>query len=212
VHESVVDKVRVDQMARIRVDAFATRSFTGKVLKVAILPNTSSSWLNPDLKEYDAEISIEGDTSGLKPGMSAEVEIDVKIVRKVLQVPVQTIGAHRGKTIVYVVGPKGGEEMREVVIGDANDKLVEIRSGLSEGERVLMEAPQIVSVQDEEAEKGDKKEEEEFNGGPPPDPSARKQPADPPEGGGERPSGRPGGRTGRDRSKPRGSGGGSPPG
>ncbi len=212
VHESVVDKVRVDQPARIRVDAFASRSFTGKVLKVAILPNTSSSWLNPDLKEYDAEISIEGDTSGLKPGMSADVEIDVKTLRKVLQVPVQAIGAHRGKTVVYVVNPKGVEEMREVVIGEANDKLAEIRSGLAEGERVLMEAPQIVSVHDEEAEKGKKKEEEELNGGPPPDPSALKRPAGPPEGGGERPSGRPGGRPGRDRSKPRGSGGGRPPG
>ncbi|HUT36750.1 MAG TPA: efflux RND transporter periplasmic adaptor subunit [Planctomycetota bacterium] len=212
VHESVVDKVRADQPARIRVDAFANRSFTGKVLKVAILPNTSSSWLNPDLKEYDTEISIEGDTAGLKPGMSAEVEIDVKMLRKVIQVPVQAVAASRGKTVVYVVGPDGNEEMREVVIGEANDKLAEIRNGLTEGERVLMEAPQVVSVQDEEAEKDEKKEGEEPNGGPPPEPPAVKPPAGPSEGGGEPPSGRPAGRPGRDRSKPRGSGGGRPPG
>ncbi|MBM4039366.1 MAG: HlyD family efflux transporter periplasmic adaptor subunit [Planctomycetes bacterium] len=214
VHESVVDKVKTGQSARIRVDAFPNRSYAGKVIKVAILPNTSSSWLNPDLKEYDTEISIEGDMAGLKPGMSAEVEIDVKTVSKVLQVPVQAIGAHRGKSVVYVIRPDGEEEMRVVVPGEANDKVAEIRTGLAEGERVLMEAPQTVSVQDEEAEKSKKKEEEELNGGPPPGPPAVKPPPGPSEGGSEQPSGRPpSGRPGRgDRPRPRGSGGGRPPG
>jgi len=197
VHESVVDKVKVDLPARIRVEAFSNRSFKGKVLKVAILPNTSSSWLNPDLKEYDTEISLEGDLAGLKPGMSAEVEIGVKTLKSVLQVPVQAIGAHNGKTIVYVLGADGSEDQREVVTGEANDRVAEISSGLSEGERVLVEAPQVISVQEEETEKAKKgkaEDEEPNGGGPPPGPPAVRQPAGTPAGEGQPPSGRPGGR------------------
>jgi len=207
VHESVVDKVRVDLPARTRVDAFPNRSFTGKVLKVATLPNTSSSWLNPDLKEYDTEISLAGDLTGLKPGMSAEVEIDVKTLKGVVQAPVQAVGTHRGKTIVYVVRPDGQEELREVVTGEANDKMVEIASGLAVGERILMEAPQVVSVQEEEAAAEKKKAEEELNGAPPPPgPPALKQPPKGPGPDGERPPGRPSGSPGRGPGRPRGEG------
>lgn len=167
VHETVVDKVKRDQNARITVDAFPNRKFTGKVLKVAILPNTSSSWLNPDLKEYDTQVSIEGDLTGLKPGMSANVEIDVKTLKSVLQVPVQAVGARRGRTIVYVLGPDGTEEPREVVTGESNDQTVEIISGLAAGEVVLLEAPQTApSKEDEEAAK----KEEELDGDAPPVP------------------------------------------
>lgn len=205
VHESVVDKVKVDMPARIRVDAFPNRKFTGKVLRVAILPNTSSSWLNPDLKEYDTEISIEGDTTGLKPGMSAEVDIDVKTLKNVLQVPVQAIGAHNGKTVVYVVRPDGSEEPREVVTGEANDKFVEILSGVTEGERILMEAPQVVSVREEEAEQEKKKkEDEESSNGVPPGPPVAKQPEPPSGSEAPQPTGRPEAMPRRDPGRPRG--------
>lgn len=209
VHESVVDKVKVGLPAHIRVDAFPNRRFTGSVLKVAMLPNTSSSWLNPDLKEYDTEISLEGDTSGLKPGMSAEVDIHVKTLKGVLQVPVQAVGVRSGKTVVYVIKPDGSEEPREIVTGEANDKMAEVVSGLAEGERILMEAPQSVAVR-EEAEPPEKKEEEEVepaSGGPPGSPNMKRpEGAANGEGGAQRPARRPEGAPRGDRTRPRGDG------
>jgi len=171
IHESVVDKVKVGLPARVKVDAFPKRQFTGKVIKVAMMPASDSSWLNPDLKEYETIVDIIGDKTGLKPGMSAQVEIDVKTLKNVLQVPIQAITARKGKTIVYVVGPDGAEEPREVEVGESNDTMVEIRSGLREGERILLEAPQIVLAKEEE-EKPEEGEEEEAIAPPPRPPAA----------------------------------------
>ena len=202
VHESVVDKVKKDLPARIRVDAFPNLKLTGKVLKVAMLPSSQSSWLNPDLKEYDTDVSIEGDLTGLKPGMSAEVEIDVTTLKGVLQVPVQAVGQQRGKTVAYVIRADGSEELREVRAGQTNEKVVEILSGLAEGERILLEAPQIVSAKDEEAEEKQKKpKDDEINGPPRPPPPSSERPT----GQGRKPGGPPSGEKRRPRGPSKGS-------
>ena len=76
--------------------------------------------------------------------------------------PVQAVSTRGGKTLVYVVRD-GGEQAREVQLGEANDKFVEIRSGLSGGEAILLEAPQVVTAQDE---KRDEEEAPEASGKP----------------------------------------------
>jgi len=196
IHESVVDKVKVGLPARITVDAFPKRKFKGKVVKVAVMPASDTSWLNPDLKEYETVVDIEGDKTGLKPGMSAEVEIDVKTLKNVLQVPVQAVATLKGKTVVYVIGPDGGEEPREVEVGESNETMVEIRSGLREGERILLEAPQIVLAKEvQPAEKPGDETEDLAPPAPQPPPArqrgARGRPGLPKGGKRRQPPGRP---------------------
>ena len=152
VHESVVDKVKIGLKARIRIDAFKDLLLKGQVLKVGVLPDSQSWWLNPDLKQYQTEVSIEGAHTHLKPGMSAEVEILVAVRKAVLQVPVQAVSTRGGKSVVYLVA-SDSEEPREVVLGDSNDKFVEVRKGVSEGDRILLEAPQAITADDEEEQR-----------------------------------------------------------
>jgi len=212
IHESVVDKVKVGMPVRIKVDAFPNLAVTGKVLKLAVLPSSQSNWLNPDLKEYDTQISIDGEKAGLKPGMSAALEIDVKILKSVLQVPVQAVGSRDGKTVAYIVRPDGSEESRGIEVGESNDKMVEVTGGLREGERILLEAPQIALASEEEKDAEKKKEKEKEEGGegeerldsPPP---ARPSAAGPPTGR----SGGPGEKRGPRKRSPGGQGGAKAP-
>jgi RND family efflux transporter MFP subunit len=166
VHESLIDKVEKGMPARVKVDVFPDMKLTGKVHKIAVL--AKSEWFNPDLKEYETTISIDGVHDSLKPGMSAEVEIHVATLKNVLQVPIQAVTARSGKTVVYVLDSKGNEEAREVVTGEANDRFVEIRDGLREGEVILLEAPQLLGPEEEKQEK--EKEKTDRNG--PPEPPA----------------------------------------
>ena len=161
VHESVVNKVKVGVEARVSVDAFPKLTLRGKVSKVAVLANSSNRWLNPDLKQYDTQVVIEDTPACLKPGMSAKVEILVGTLRDVLLVPVQAVTTRQGKTLVYVVNG-GTETPREISVGESDDKLVEVRSGLAEGETILLEAPQTVTVEEErgDGEAGKKQEEQ----------------------------------------------------
>jgi multidrug efflux pump subunit AcrA (membrane-fusion protein) len=71
--------------------------------------------------------------------MTAQVKIMVNHLSDVLLVPVQALAEIKGKHYVYV--PRaGGVERREVEVGENNDKFVEIKEGLEEGEHVTMDA------------------------------------------------------------------------
>jgi hypothetical protein len=84
---------------------------------------------------------IEDPLPGLKPGMSAEVRITVgAALENVLTVPVQAIigAAEMGKQRkCFVLTPNGPEE-REIIVGQSNEKMAEIKQGVREGEEVVL--------------------------------------------------------------------------
>jgi multidrug efflux pump subunit AcrA (membrane-fusion protein) len=118
------------------------------VLKKAPLADLDN-WLNPDLKAYLTDVSIDGAHDALKTGMSGKVEVIVQELHDVLYVPIQAVTATGETKVCYV--PGSGARRREVQTGLFNDNFVEIKSGLSEGERVLLNPPQW----HEEQEKGE---------------------------------------------------------
>jgi len=162
VHESLVDKVRPGQPAKITIDAFPDKTFRGEVLKIAPLPDPQRGWMSPDLKVYATEVSIEGSHDFLKPGMSAKVEVLVEQLYDVIIVPVQVVANHEGKKICHVMTGQGPKQ-REVVTGAFSDTFVEIISGLDAGEEVLLNPPRLSSKPSDAAKsKQDKKPPEEI--------------------------------------------------
>ncbi len=143
VHESSVDKVRPGQKAAIMVDAFPDQKFTGEVLKVALLPDAQRSFMSPDLKVYTTQVAIDGTNQSLKPGMSVKVVILVEQLDDVLIVPVQVVANREGKKMCYV-SASNTPEPREVRTGAFNDTFVQIVSGLTEGEQVLLNPPRVL--------------------------------------------------------------------
>ena len=140
IHESVMDKVELGMPAQVTVDALPGRSFTGKVTRIAPLPDQTSAWLNPDLKVYSTEIRLDGEQAGLRTGMSCRVEIFVERYPDALFVPIQSVVRIEGQTTVFV--PRGsGAEQRAVEIGLDNNRMVHILAGLDAGERVLAAPP-----------------------------------------------------------------------
>jgi len=140
IHESNIKRVKQGQKVRIRVDAFPDELLTGTVDKVAVLPNAQNRWLNPDLKVYDTFIIIDGTHPWLKPGMTAQVEIQVAELKDVLYVPLQSVFNIENQQVCYV--QKGNEiEMRVVKTGEFNESFIEIKEGLKEGEKVLLYTP-----------------------------------------------------------------------
>jgi HlyD family secretion protein len=139
IHETWVDKIQPGQQARITISAFPDKAFTGKVLKKAPLADPEE-WLNPDLKVYSTDVSIDGTHEFLKTGMTAKVEVIIEELKNVISVPVQAVVNRNGKKICYVISSKEPKQ-HEVETGLFNDNFVEIKSGLAEGERVLLNPP-----------------------------------------------------------------------
>jgi multidrug efflux pump subunit AcrA (membrane-fusion protein) len=143
VHEALVRSLEPGQPAVIRLDAFPDKVLRGRVNWVAKVAS-QQDWMAADVKVFQALVLIDKKDTlrGLKPGMSAEVNILVSRQSKVLQVPVDSILRDRREIFCYVKSGKGLKE-RKVNIGESNDVFVEIKDGLEEGEQVLL-APRAI--------------------------------------------------------------------
>jgi HlyD family secretion protein len=146
VHEALVSRVHKGQPAAVRVDAMADRHLKARVESVA---NTASQqdFFASDVKVYATKVLIDEEVENLKPGMTAEVTIIVAdALENVLTVPVEAIigSAEMGKTRRCFVMMPGGPQEREVVVGMTNDKEVEIRDGVKEGEEVVLNPRTLV--------------------------------------------------------------------
>ena len=139
VHETWIDKIEPNQPAKITIAAFPDKTFTGKVLKKAPLADPDR-WMNPDLKVYVTDVSIDGTQDFLKTGMTGKVEVLIDELHDVLYVPIQSVVTVDEKEMCYVMAGSRAEK-REVKTGLFNDNFVEIKSGLTEGEKVLLDPP-----------------------------------------------------------------------
>lgn len=154
VHESMVDRVTRGKPAKIRVDAFPGQELNGNVQSINPLPD-ANTFFGSDIKVYTTMVKIEDGPPGLRPGMSAMVQILVEQKPDVLSVPATSILEFKGKDYVYVARAEGGFDRREVTLGISDDKVVEVKTGLKEGDRVVL-SPTILLT---DAEKN-----EAFNG------------------------------------------------
>ncbi|MCC6490794.1 MAG: HlyD family efflux transporter periplasmic adaptor subunit [Candidatus Hydrogenedentes bacterium] len=161
IHESSIKKIMKGQKARIKLDSYLEKELTGEVIKVNVIPDSSSRWMNPDMKLYPATVTIDGTHDWLKPGMSAKVEILVKQLENVIYVPIQAISSDGGLRVCYVIDSLGRQQRRVVETGEFNNEFIEVKSGLQEGEQVLLRAPQgqLTPAKDGGKEQGGQKKE-----------------------------------------------------
>lgn len=145
IHESYIKKVKKGLKARITVDAFPDEVLTGEITKVGVLPDSANRWMSPDLKVYLTTIAIDGTHEWVKPGMSAKVEIMVNKLSDVVYIPVQAVSPDDGKQICFVAGAFKPER-REIQVGEFTDEFIEVKTGLREGERVLLRLPDGVET------------------------------------------------------------------
>ena len=140
VHESKVERLRVGMPANVRI---SDREFQGKIISIANQPEPGS-WMNANLKEYATIVKIDGEAEGLKPAMTAEVEVLIADLSDVVTVPVSCLVEQSGKFNVWVVTGLNKFERRTLVVGMTNDKLFEIKDGLKQNDVVLLNPRAVV--------------------------------------------------------------------
>lgn len=160
VHESHVRQVKAGLPCYVTIDSMPDQRLTGFVRRVAPLPDTKSRYYNPNLKVYETEVWINEKLSDLKPGVSGRAEIIVTNLTDVLTVPIQAVTTKDGKQVCFV---RDGFEDKavEVEVGLFNDSMIEIKSGITEGDRVLLSP---LSLGDQIAMEGSFVEGEDLEG------------------------------------------------
>jgi len=141
VHEASLQKVRVGLPAVVTVDALLGRKLMGTVTRIAPLPDPQSMWMNPDLKVYKAEVTLDSNDIALRSGMNCKAEIVVEQYEDAVYVPLETLLRVGGQPTVYVLHEDGAVEERKVQTDLDNNSVVRIAAGLQEGELVLLKPP-----------------------------------------------------------------------
>jgi HlyD family secretion protein len=138
-NETVVGKVRRGMPARVRVEGLqGEEPLQGRVESVESLPRKTFN----EVPYYPCRITLEVLPSGLLPGKSAEVEIQIGRCRDVLAIPSEAVDVDDDGSICFVVGPSGLER-REITPGGSTPDLIEVTDGLKEGESVVLNPTRI---------------------------------------------------------------------
>jgi HlyD family secretion protein len=143
VNEVDVGKIRDGQDVSIDVDAYPSVTFHGAITHIAPAARDEQG-----VKIFDVEIDITDSDQRLRPGMTANIEIQGDHREGVLTVPVEAVFKKGGRYVVYVVAPEGGEPVeRDVTVGISNISKTEIVEGLTEGETVTLYDPDLENTE-----------------------------------------------------------------
>ncbi len=137
VDESDIGKVYLGQPARIRVETFKDKIFTGHVTKISPMGVEKDN-----VTTFEVRVSINNPGGELKAEMTANAEIMLDEHKNVLMIPEGAILYDKDKKAsvdIPVPSAKDGMKKIPVNIGISNGVKTEIVSGLKQGEQVVLQ-------------------------------------------------------------------------
>lgn len=129
IHEKDLAKVRRGQAATVSFGAFPDLKFKGRITYIADLVHEAT-------RTVKARVEVANPGRKLKPEMFATVELALAADSPtVLAVPEDAVQEMDGRKLVFVAETDTEFEPRAVELGRASSGMVEVVSGLKEGER-----------------------------------------------------------------------------
>ncbi len=158
VNENDIVRVKLGDTAVIEVDAYLDKKFKGVVTEIANSAKTTGisadQVTNFDVKilvlpESYLDLISEGISNPFRPGMSATVDIQTRVMDSVISVPIQSVTTRTDttnitgkttsdeiRTLVFVTDGKYALA-RDVKTGIQDNSYIEILSGIEPNERVI---------------------------------------------------------------------------
>jgi membrane fusion protein, heavy metal efflux system len=130
VQEEFLSKIHPGMVARIIVQAYADRIFTGKVAKIGEV-------LDAATRTVPVRIDTANTSGLLKPEMYAQVEFDSGGQEQALTVPETAVQDVNGQTVVFVKRDATHFEVHAVELGRSTAGRVVIVRGVSPGDAVI---------------------------------------------------------------------------
>jgi HlyD family secretion protein len=168
VDENDVVSVEIGQEAEIEVDALLDTVLTGVVVEIANSANSSGLGTAEQKTEFEIKISITDPPETLRPGMTASADVLTEINENALSVPIQSVAVRTvdqllmdGETredaeakftpdkdgfveVVFCI-EEGKAFAKPVDTGIQSDELIEIITGLEEGDEVVTGSYRAIS-------------------------------------------------------------------
>jgi HlyD family secretion protein len=137
VDESDIGKVYLGQPARIKVESFKDKTFTGRVTKISPMGAEKDN-----VTTFEVRVSINNPGGELKAEMTANAEIILEEHKNTLMIPEGAIIYDKDKkSFVEVPDPQAKEGKRKIAVklGVSNGAKSEVLDGLKEGQQVVLQ-------------------------------------------------------------------------
>ncbi len=135
VDEKDITQIAVGQPVSLTLQALSGASVTGSVTRIDPAPTLSGQ-----LVSYNVEVTLGGDTPGMRPGMTGVADVILEQVENVLVLPNRfvTVDATSQAATVKVQTAAGAYQDVAVTLGRRTDSESEIIGGLSVGQTVVI--------------------------------------------------------------------------
>ena len=137
IYEKDLDKVKTGQAVSVKVASMPDRIFSGQITMIG-------SVVNGETRVVPVKAELDNSGSELKPGMFAQLEVLTdQTPTAILAIPSSAVVEVPGKKLVYVENGNAYQPV-EVTLGQTSGDMVEVKSGLFEGDLIVTQrVPQL---------------------------------------------------------------------
>jgi HlyD family secretion protein len=136
VAEANIAQIRMGLVAKIQVDAYPGKAFTGQVTQIA-----TQSDVVQNVTSFEVKTSVSDPQHLLRSGMNVTVDFKAGELKNVLVVPTGAIVQQNNAQGVFVSKDKGDSVFVPIVVGTTVNDKTEVKSGLTGNENVLLSFP-----------------------------------------------------------------------
>ena len=128
--ESIAGEIRLNDPVKVHVQAL-NADYVGKVSRFA-------DSLDPQTRTMETEIDFQNASEKLLPGMYAETILQLSDRKDVLVVPMEAVTQNTGEARILMVNGQNIVEERKVKLGVQGKSKVEVLSGLTDGDWIIV--------------------------------------------------------------------------
>lgn len=141
INQADLAQIKTGQTCKVTADTYPDRSFSGTVELI-------NPTANPSTRLFETKIRVANAGHRLRPGMFVKVEIKTGAPVEVMAVPQNAVVAKAGSYYVFIMD---GDRVKrqQVEVGQVLDELVEIKSGLKDGQTVVVTGVNTLKDQDQ---------------------------------------------------------------
>ena len=137
IYEKDLGRVKTGQRVTLKVASMLDRTFSGRISRIGTA-------VEGETRIVPVQAEIENSSGQLKPGMFAELEVLTDQTSSAISaIPTSAVVDANGKKVVYVQNGNAYQTV-EVTLGQTSGDMVEVKSGLFEGDMIVTQrAPQL---------------------------------------------------------------------
>lgn len=134
--EQVINKVKKGDVFKISIPTASEKPFKGVVRTISPAPDAKTF-------TYSILIDVDNKDNLIKPGMTAKAELNTEQRKNTVLIPLNSVLSENEGKYVFIVENKKAIK-RPVNIGITNDDMVEIISGVEEGELIVVKGQHLL--------------------------------------------------------------------